>query len=224
MLTLFIRCVFIYIILTVFLRFTGKRQIGELQISELICALLLSELAAEPILNNNIPILHAVIPIATLVALEVISSFIVTKSTAMKRALDGTPNILIRDGIPDQHALLNVRLSMEELLAQLRLKGYSDVGEIAYAILEHNGQLSVLPKAGAKPPNAEDFSLQVPEKGMAHALVVDGVISRSGLALTGKSEKWVLDRIAGKHCGIADIFLYSLDDAGNECWVRKEKT
>ena len=150
MVMIFTRTIIVYIFLVIAMRLTGKRQIGELQLSELITALLLSELAASPITNNNIPLSYAFVPILTLVCIEIINTFLVTKNVAARRFLDGVPNIIIKKGVLDQKELAKVRMSMEELFAELRLKDIYDISEVEYAILEQNGQLSVTPKTASE--------------------------------------------------------------------------
>ena len=125
MVSILIRTIFIYLYLILCMRLTGKRQIGELQLSELITALLLSELAAAPTANPSIPLLHAILPITALISLEIIGTMLVTKSVFIRRILDGVPSIIINRGKLDIKALSNVRMSVEELMAELRLKGYA---------------------------------------------------------------------------------------------------
>ena len=222
MVMIFLRTIIMYIFLVVVMRLTGKRQIGELQLSELITALLLSELAASPITNNNIPLCYGIVPILTLICIEIINTFIVTKSQILKRFFDGVPSILINKGVLDQKELAKTRMSIEELTAELRLKDIYDLSEVEYAILEQNGQLSAAPKTAAKPLSVGDMSLVLPDKGIAHLLIVDGKISKYNLRLTGKTEIWLKKRI--KAYGFADIdevFLFTIDDSGGEYILRK---
>ena len=172
MVMIFTRTIIVYIFLVIAMRLTGKRQIGELQLSELITALLLSELAASPITNNNIPLSYAFVPILTLVCIEIINTFLVTKNVAARRFLDGVPNIIIKKGVLDQKELAKVRMSMEELFAELRLKDIYDISEVEYAILEQNGQLSVTPKTASRPLTVGDMNLIQSDRGIAHLSLV----------------------------------------------------
>ena len=173
MLTIFIRILLIYILLILTMRFMGKRQIGQLQLSELVTTILLSELAVQPITDENIPISFAVIPIATLISLEIIISFAVTKISFLKPIFDGKPSILINRGNIDLKEISRVRISMEEFLSQLRIAGIADISDVDYAILEQNGQLSVIPKRSESPPTSSELSKNVRETGISHALIVD---------------------------------------------------
>ena len=203
------------------MRLTGKRQIGELQLSELITALLLSELATGPVINNNMPVLHAVIPILTLISLEIVNTFIVTKSMALRKFFDGTPSILIRRGELDQKELAKARMTLNELCAELRLCNVADISEVEYAILEQNGKLSVFPKAANQPLRPVDMQIEPQERGVAHALIIDGKVSECNLTLAGKTEAWLLRRIEKLRCPLRDVFYFSVDDAGGEYLIRK---
>ena len=109
MASIFIRTVLIYVILIAMMRFTGKRQIGQLQVSELITAFLMSEIASSPITDSNIPILHAIIPITVILCLEVIASFLSTKSAIIKKFLEGKPSVVVRNGVPVQKEMAKMR-------------------------------------------------------------------------------------------------------------------
>ena len=209
MLTLFIRTLIIYIFLVIAMRMGGKRQIGELQISELVTALLLSEIAALPIGHEEIPLTYAVVPILTVISVEIICAFIVTKSQPLKRLFDGTPSVLIRKGKLDKAELGRARMGLEELLSEARLKGISDISDLEYAILEQNGKLSVFEKAkkGEK------------ETGIAHAVIVDGNVSEHGLKCISMTRDDLDARLKNKKTGLDKVFLYTVNDAGEENWI-----
>jgi len=221
MLTIFIRVLLIYLLLLGTIRAMGKRQIGELQISELITTILLSELAAAPITDDQIPLAFAIIPIATLLSLEVIISFAVTKIPALKPIFDGKPSILICRGKLDRSELARTRISLEEFLSQIRLAGIGDISDVEYAILEQNGQLSVIPKRVQSPPDAAALRIDVPEPGIAHAVIVDGVVSTFDLDLIKRDRKWLTGRLRHYNAKLDDVFLFTVDDAGKENLIRR---
>lgn len=216
MLTILIRIFLIYTILLVTMRVMGKRQIGEMQVSELVTTLLLSELAAQPIADDRIPLVFAIIPIGALISIEVILSFAVTRIPFLKPIFDGKPSILINRGRISMKELLKVRISLEELLSQLRVNGVSDIADVEYAILEHNGQLSVIRKRRADPPSAYDMKLTVTESGIAHAVVIDSKISDYDLGLIKKDRKWLDSRLDQQKAALRDVLLFTVDDAGKE--------
>ena len=222
MIAVFIRTILIYLLLVGGMRLTGKRQIGELQLSELVTTLLLSEMAAFPLTNANIPILFCVIPILTILCLEIILSFLSTKSALMKRVLDGKPGIVIRRGVIDQKEMARLRLSMEDLLCALRLQGIAAPDEVDYAILEQNGQISVFPKDGQKTVVRTDMKLPAQDTGIAHTLVIDGHLLSYGLDGAGKTAAWAEQELKKRHVRRKDVFLMTVDDSGTVRIVRKE--
>ncbi len=222
MLTIFIRLLIIYAILLFSMRLLGKRQIGELEISELITTILLSELAALPVTHPDIPLLYAVIPVLLLVSLEVIISFLVTRSRFLKKLLYSRPSFLIRHGKLDQKEMSRVRLSMEEFLSELRLKDIASPAEVDYAILEPNGQLSVFPKAPEQPAKLKDLALSSSDGTLSHPLIIDGVIDSDALRHANRTETWLLNTVKEKKLHLPDIFLYAIDDAGSELLIKKE--
>ncbi len=222
MLTIFIRVVIVYILLVGTMRLMGKRQIGELQLSELITTILLSELASQPITDNQIPLAFAVIPVAVLLSLEVIISFAVTKLPFLKPIFDGKPSILISRGKLDKQEILKVRISMEELLSSLRIKGIADISDVDYAILEQNGQLSVFPKKQSAPPSAYELGVSPRESGIAHAVIIDSVISEHALKFIGKDRRWLNKRLCHHKVTLDEVFLFTVDDSGKENIIKKQ--
>lgn len=221
MLTILMRLIIIYTILIGTMRVMGKRQIGELQVSELVTTILLSELAAQPIADPQIPLIFAIIPIGALISIEVVISFAVTKIPFLKPIFDGKPSILISKGKLNTAEILRVRISLEELLSQLRIAGVADIGEVDYAILEQNGQLSVITKKYASPPSADDLKVKVSESGIAHALIVDSEVSDFNLKQIGRSRGWLEKRLSHYKIKLADVMLFTVDDSGKENLIRR---
>ena len=183
------------------MRFSGKRQIGQMQVSELVTTFLLSNLASAPLSGTDIPILYAVVPILTLICMEVLFSFLTTKITFLKKILDGKPSIIINKGQIDINQMSKMRLTVEDLLCELRIAGCSSAKEIDYAILESNGKLSFF------------VSEQAPNIcGIAHPVIIDGNLVEYALEDSGKSEKWVLDTLKKKKTELSAVFLMTVDD------------
>ena len=222
MTTILIRTVIVYFILILSMRLMGKRQIGELQLSELITALLLSEIATVPITDTDIPISHAVIPVITLVAMEISIAFAVTKSPRFKRVFDGMPSFLIIHGKLQQKELAGIRMSLEELIAELRLKGIADISDVDYAILEQNGKLSVLSKADATPPAARDMQITPPARGIAHPIIIDGNLIEPNLQRLGLNISWLEKQLNCQKLKQEQIYLFTIDDTGDTYIVKKE--
>ncbi len=223
MLILFIRTLIIYFTLVLTLRFMGKRQIGELQVSELIVTLLLSEIAVQPITDRNKPLLYAIIPIFELIAIEIIVSYLLIKVNFLKKLFYGSPTILIKRGKLQQAEMKNNRIEVDELMCELRQKGYSSLDEVYYAVLEDNGKISVFPRKAKSPPAADDCNITVNEVGIDHILVIDGHIMAERLSELG----WDEDRLRReiKRCGVPldEIFILTSDDSGKITCIKKSK-
>lgn len=223
MATVFVRTIIIYLLFITTIRLMGKRQVGELQISELIITFMLSELAVNPIQDISIPITYAVIPLLLLLTVEVILSFWVTKSKIVKKLFFGNPSIIIKNGILNQKELSKLRIGINELLSELRLKGFADISDIEYAIIEQNGKLSVFPKIEKQPVTLEDLEIKKKESGISLPLVIDGSIDLSNLQNLNRSEKWLNSYLARHKLQIKDIFLLSCDNSGKISIVMKEE-
>lgn len=203
------------------MRVMGKRQIGEMQVSELITTILLSELAAGPISDAETPLIFAIIPIGALISIEVIISFAVTKIPFLKPIFDGKPSILIAKGKLDTAEISRVRISLEELLSQLRIAGIADIADVDYAILEQNGQLSVIEKRSKQAATNEDLGMTPRETGIAHAVVVDSEISDFDLKLIGKTREWLFGRLKKKSVKLENVVLFTVDDSGKENIIKR---
>ena len=192
------------------MRLSGKRQVGEIQISELVTTFLLSDIASYPLTDPAIPLLNAIIPIFTIIPLEIIFSFLTTKSARLKKILDGQPSIIILHGKIQKKEMSRVRLSMEDLLCELRLKNIASVAEVDYAILEQNGQISVFPKE---------------EAPLSHAVVIDGALNEPLLKKIGRNKHWLYQTMREKNIeNLRDIFLLSVTDGGAVTLILQKQT
>ena len=198
MFSLFFRTAIIYGVLMLSMRLSGKRQVGELQLSELVTAFLISEVASAPLSEPDIPLLYAILPITVLTCLEVAVSFITTKSVTVKKMFEPSPTVLIANGVLDPSALLKQRLTVDELMSSLRLKDISDVGEVRFCFLEHNGQISVF-------KNTDTVTLPV---------IVDGRIHGGHLRLLGRNEAWLNKRLKEQKAELSSVFV-AISDGSN---------
>ena len=224
MAAIFVRTILIYILLIGAMRLSGKRQIGEIQLSELVTTFLLSEIASHPLTNANIPFLYSVVPIVVIICLEIIMSFLATKSAAVKSILDGKPSIIIRKGVINQKEMVKMRLSMDDLLCELRLKNIASPDEVEYAILEQNGQISVFPKDSEKQLTLSDLNLTGDGTGLSHSVIIDGHILDYAVKNAGKSPEWVEQQLKKRHIhDIKTVFLMTVDDSDTVKIVKKER-
>ena len=225
MITMLVRTVLIYFLLFIVIRVMGKRQIGELQASEFIITILLSEIASAPITTPNLPFLHGVLSVLTLLVLELTVSFATLRVNWLKRLFYGSPSVLIRKGRIDIREMKRNRMEIEELMTELRQAGYSDLGDVYYAILEDNGRLSVFPRTAQSPAVKEDFHTPpnaLTEKGIAHICVLDGRTVPEGLTSAGWDARRLSDELASRHLPLSGVFLLTVDDTGSVCCVKKE--
>ncbi len=221
MVTCLVRTVIMYFLLVVAVRLTGKRQIGELQVSELVITYMLSELAVFPITDKNVPLLHSALPIILLLSLEVIFSFLQTKSSRFRQLFSGGAVAVISRGRLNREELLKNRIDLEELLGELRLKGVFDIADVEYAFLEENGKLSVLQKASASPMTPDSLGFSTGESGFSHLIISDGRVHEGELEEAGLDRRR-LSRFLKRHSVKAeDVFLLTADDAGDMTLIIK---
>jgi uncharacterized membrane protein YcaP (DUF421 family) len=214
MLIVFIRTILIYLLLLLAMRLMGKRQIGELEVTDLVITLLLSDIATHPIVDPENPLSHALIPIITLLATEVTLSLLLSRFPKLKNLGSARPNVLIRNGKINQTELDRLRISSDELISELRQKNVTSIDDVAYAILEQNGKISVIPKVDCQPPTRVDLALQTAEHGIMHILISRGVINRYNLKLLGYNDIWLNKQLSRRNCRVKDVFLMTVDDAG----------
>ena len=149
MTVILIRALIFYILLTLLMKLMGKRQIGEMQLSELVTTVLLSELAVLPVTDTDIPLLHGILPLLLISSTEVIISFASRKSRKFRVLINGNPIVLYEKGAFDEKNLTKARMPTEDVEAQVRINGFEDMKEVSKVILERTGKMSVLPKKSA---------------------------------------------------------------------------
>ena len=223
MITLIFRTLFVYISLIIIMRLMGKRQIGELEVTDLVATLLLSEIASLPITDPNVPVLHAIVPMLVLLSLEVFSSYILLRAPKLKKILSATPTILIKEGILDQDALLSVRLSVEELMSEVRQQGFGNLAYVWYAILEKDGKLTILPRSRYSPPTQELLNLTYPEESLMHVVYNGGIWNDAGLGLIEKDRAWLEKQMVRRGVELADQFCVTANSRGEIYWIPKQK-
>ena len=222
MLTVLIRTFIIYISLIIVMRLMGKRQLGELEISDLVTTFLISEIASLPITDTEIPLSHAIIPIIALLSLEVGISTLLSKFPKIKFVFSARPSTLIKNGSICKKALEDARLSFDELFSQLRQQGYDDISQIKYAILEQNGNITVIQRSRYKPITPDTLGLNVKETGLFHIIIEHGKINAHGLSEIGYSEEKLRKIISSLGYTCKDIYLMMINDAHEIRIVPKE--
>ena len=224
MTTAFFRTVILYFILMVGLRLMGKRQIGELEPSELVLTLIISDLAAVPMQDFGIPLVNGLFPIITLLCISMLLSFFSLKSIRFRGLVCGHPTVIIRDGKILQQNMARNRFTVDELYEQLRTQGYSDLNSVKYAILETSGQVSVLPYTKDSPVTPQVMNEKVPDDVTLPVLLInDGHIMGKNLSASGYDQKWLDSQIKNHRLtSPRQVFLLTVDEAGSVVCVPKE--
>lgn len=226
MVTAFIRTIILYLVLIIGLRLTGKRQIGELEPIELVLTLLLSDLASVPMQDFGIPLLNGLVPILTLLSLSTLFSYFSLRSVRFRSLVCGEPAIIIRDGKLLQNVMRHNRLTLDELLEELRGQGVCDIDDVKYAILETSGQLSVLLRSDCQPITARQLGKQVKDDVFLPTILInDGRLMRSNLRQRGLDEIWLQEELHRQHLtDTSEVFLLSIDPAGHVICLPKENS
>ena len=224
MMTAFLRTVILYILIMLGLRLMGKRQLAELEPSELVLTMMISDLAAVPMQDFGIPLLAGLIPILTLMALSLLLSQLFLHNLRFRQLVCGTPSILIRNGVLQQETMRKNRYTLDELLEELRGQGISDIRDVKFAILENSGQLSVFPWAARQPPTSAQLNLDLQDDvAIPVILINDGRVLEKNLRVCGRNLQWLEHTL--KQEGISspgDVFLMTLDEQGNLYCVKKD--
>ena len=208
MVSIFIRTLIIYVLLSVTLKIMGKRQIGELDVNELVSTLLISEIAAIPIDDPDLPLMNAIIPIFFILSLEIILSHAKTKSNTIKKCVEGHPSFIIYNGILNQNVLKENRISINEFLAEMRNQGVGNIKDIDYAILEQSGKISILSSKNSK---------------LAHCIIIDGEINHRELDSLNIPIYEIEAFLDEKELQLKNVFLLTIDDNRNHNIIIKEE-
>ncbi len=219
---LFVRTLIIYSIVVLSLRLMGKRQIGQLQPSELVVAIMISDLATMPMSDVSMPLLYGIVPIFTLVVCEMLLSFLSLKSEWIRVVLSGRPQLLVRKGRIQRKELLHSRINADDLMEELRKAGYFSLNDVDTVILETGGTLSVIPNAKASQPTNEDLGIHSQQEEVPYIIIADGKIRKSELVRSGRDENWIKKILKeNKIKSIKDVFILS-QDGGGRIFVQKK--
>lgn len=221
---LFFRTIVLYLVIIIALRVMGKRQIGELSSSEFVITILVSQLATVPMGSVSTPLVYGVIPILTLLSLEIIISSLFVKNRWIRKIVVGHTSILIENGKINQSEMKRLRLTLDELLEELRLKSFMDISTVKYAILEANGELSVFPFSKDESVTKSDINITEDTSFLPFTIISDGILIKSEAMRLGKNEAWIKKQLAKKKIKtIKDVFLMQADETGNILIIPKEK-
>lgn len=223
MFTSFLRTVVLYFVLIVFLRIMGKRQIGELQLTELVVTLLIADLASIPMQATDIPLLTGLIPMATLLVLEIGISYLTLKIPWFHRLVSGSSMVLIDHGVIDRKTLAKLRFTLEDLIEELRLNNIEKIEDVEFAILETNGQLSVFPKNDKRTVTLEDLKGKSSKATLPWPVILDGHADPKAMKRVGVDQKWVMNYLKQQGLSsVKDVFLLNVD-CNQTCYLVKKE-
>jgi len=219
----YIRTVILYLVLVFGVRFMGKRQIGQMEASEFVVTMLIANLASIPMQDGGIPLFSGLVPILTVLGVELVLSGLMMKSVRFRRLLCGKPVILIEGGRLLQENLRSTRITLDELAGHLREKDVLDIRSVQYAILETDGNLSVFPYPKEMPASAKAAGIKVGKHRLPVTVIEDGFLSRENLQRSGKDMHWLAAVLQEKQATVASTFLLTVDSADTVIWIGKEK-
>ena len=220
-----IRTIILFLCIVGAMRIMGKRQLGELELSELVVAVLISNIAAHPLQDIGIPLMNGVLPIAVLLSCELLISWLSLKSDKLRCLLFGKPSMLINHGRIDQAEMKKNRFSLDELSEALRKKGITDLNTVRQAVLETDGTLNVLQYANCCPVTPAQLKLKIEERGLPITLISDGNVETANLRLLGKDISWLesILRQSGLS-GPRQVYFMTIDSLGGIYLQQKEET
>lgn len=220
----FLRTIILYLLIIVGIRLMGKRQVGELEPSELVLSLIIADLAAVPMQDYGIPLLAGIIPILTLLALTMLISVLSMRSVKFRSVICGKPSIIVENGRLHQREMAKNRFTVDELMEELRIKGITDISTVKYAILETNGQISVLPYADQKPPAARDLNVAPEDSGLPVVLINDGRVMDRNMQQRGYDRSWLSKQLKAHGARRPeDVYLLLADELGRVYFAPREE-
>lgn len=223
MLITFIRAIILYIVVLIVMRLMGKREIGQLQPFELAISIMIADLASVPMSELGIPLTNGIVPILALLVMYMIISILNMKSVNFRKIMSGKPAILIYRGRIDEKALKRESITINELQERLRVDNIFNLGDVEYAILETNGELTVIQKPEKRALTPQDLNIDPDYEGIPYDLVVEGKIMHENLKTIGKDEIWLQKQLKKFDANTENTLVATIDGKGNFFCQKKEK-
>ena len=223
MLDLMWKSVVIYVALILFMRLMGKRQLGDLEVSELIVTVLISEVASAPLVEQDATLADGLVPLGTLFLLEFILSNFTVKSVKLRHLLSGNPSILVTRGQVNQSQMKKNRFTPDELMESLRNQGVLDISSVEYAILETDGRLNIILTPGNRTVTAGQLGIETSNSGYPVIVINSGRVLTKNLSLLGRDETWLIAQLQANGLRSAkDVYMMTADMAGEVFLVQKK--
>lgn len=218
-----IRACILYVVITFSLRLMGKHQLGELQPSELVVTILISNIAAIPVEDSSIPMIMGIIPILTLVCLDVVVSQIMLHSAKFRRLMIGSPRIIISEGEILQQEMKKLRYTVDDLMEAMREQQIFDISEVQYAIVETNGKIHFFQKKDYQNTVRKDFDMKDSTEDPQAVVIRDGVEDVEQLGILGLGQGWLMQQLRESNIAMRDVFLMTADKNGNHNIIRRQE-
>ena len=222
MLLSYIRTAFLYLVLIATIRLMGKRQIGQMEPAEFVVTMLVANLAAIPMQDGGIPLLSGLVPILTVLGVELVLSYLSLRSVAVRRLLCGKPIIIVENGRILQQNLRQTNVTLDELTSHLRQKDVLDIRQVQYVILETDGNFSVFPYPGSKPASANEAGITPSRQYLPITIIADGYLYKENLPAVQKDENWVRKILKEKNATISSTLLLTVDSSDQLIFFPKE--
>jgi len=215
MLVVSIRALLLFLAVFISIRLMGKRELGQLQPFEFVIALMMADLAATPMANTGVPLFHGLIPIAILLIIYLMLSWIMLKNRRARDLICGRPAVVISHGLIQENEMRKMQYNLSDLLEQIHEKGIFSFADVQYAILENSGQLTVIPKAAKRGATLSDLSITAPEESPPWHIILDGEVIPEALAGCGHDKAWLDKRMTQQgYRSPRQVLVASVDSAG----------
>ncbi len=218
-----IRTLILYVFVIFAVRVMGKRQISDLQPTELVITLIISDIAAIPMENSSQPLLSGVVPVLILVACEIFASLIMMKNSKFRKIICGSPVMVIEDGKILQDAMRKLRMTTEDLCIQLRQENVFSLEDVEYCIVETNGKISVLQKPEKRTPNAQELGVTIEDTGIDAVVISDGVYLDNSMKLCGFTRKKIDNILTENNVRLDEVFIMTGNKTGQYNIIRMDK-
>jgi len=200
----------------------GKAELSEMQPFQLVVILIISELASLSIEQTSIPLLNSIIAIIALMFTQIVLSLISMKSQKARGVICGKPSILINKGVIEEKELRRLRMNINDLLEHLRTKNFPDISDVEFAILETNGDLSIIPKPEKKPVTVGDIQKNPPAGGIPISLILDGHINEDNLKKANRTKDWLLSQLKAQGIQHPKEVFFSYIDTNQTLHLHKK--
>lgn len=206
------------------MRIMGKRQLGELELSEVVVAVLISDMASHPLQDIGIPLLNGLLPVIVLLCCQILISGAIVNSVRFRAFICGRPSILVENGKIIQREMKHNRFTVDELTEDLRKKGFTDISKLKYAVLETDGTLNALPYASEKPPSAAQLNIDAEDFSIPYSIISDGRVVTHNLIKSGHDIQWLNTQLSSRNINSPkDVYYMTVDNLGKVYFLAKEQ-